>query len=55
MIWPEAPAEPIVEVLEERGVTCVVVPIAGGPPADGDLLTAMDESAIALRRVYDFD
>ena len=55
MIWPEAPAEPIVEALEERGVTCVVVPIAGGPPADGDLLTAMDESAIALRRVYDSD
>ncbi len=55
MIWPDAPAEPVVAALQERGVECVVVPIAGAPPVDGDLLTAMDASAIALRRVYDYD
>ncbi len=53
MIWPEPPAEATVSLLRDRGIECVVVPIAGAPPADGDLLTAMDESAAALRRVYD--
>ena len=55
MIWPEAPAESVVAALKERGVTCVVVPIAGAPPTDGDLLTSMDTGAEALRRVYDFE
>ena len=54
MIWPEAPSAPVVTALKDRGVTCVVVPIAGGPPADGDLLTAMDATAVSLRQVYDF-
>ena len=55
MIWPEAPTEEVVAALRERGVECVVVPIAGSPPVDGDLLTAMDATAASLRRVYDFD
>jgi len=55
MIWPEAPPEATVSLLRERGIECVVVPIAGAPPVDGDLLTAMDETAAALRRVYEFD
>ena len=55
MIWPEAPSAPVVTALKDRGVTCVVVPIAGAPPADGDLLTAMDATAVSLRQVYDFE
>lgn len=55
MIWPEPPDEATVSMLRERGIESVVVPIAGAPPADGNLLTAMDEAAAALRRVYEFD
>ena len=30
-------------------------PAGGAPPADGDLLTAMDATAVSLRQVYDFE
>lgn len=53
MLWENDPLPAIAERLAARGISVVVYRPAGNRPADGDLMTVMQENARSLMRAFD--